>query len=118
VLDDFYNILGKIIIEVTANTQALLCLHSGFSFLDVVNALHFPSVKTFEWDSSQVSHMKTCPSICTLFLVLLPYQSVRMNTLHKYPFHRQQSVRNGEFSVLFNHKLNTFLLGLDMLRTK
>ena len=46
-----------------------------------------------------------------LTTVLLSYQSVRMETFHERQFHRQQSVRAGEFSVLFNHKAEHISLG-------
>jgi hypothetical protein len=88
----------------TSTYRPALWLH----LLDIVNALHFPSVKTFEWDSSQVSlHMYL---LLKLTVVLPPYQSVKMKTLYKQ-FHRQQSVRTGEFSVLFDHKAEHISLG-------
>ena len=34
-----------------------------------------------------------------------------METFHERQFHRQQSVRAGEFSVLFNHKAEHISLG-------
>jgi hypothetical protein len=46
-----------------------------------------------------------------LTTVLPPYQSVRIETLHENQFHRQQIVRAGEFSVLFNHKAEHISLG-------
>jgi hypothetical protein len=53
-----------------------------------------------------------------LTTVLPPYQSVRTNTLHEHQFHRQQSVVLVNFLFCLITKLNTFLLGRDMLLTK
>jgi len=46
-----------------------------------------------------------------LTTALPPYQNARMNTLLKHHFNRQQSVRTGEFSVLFNHKAEHISIG-------
>jgi hypothetical protein len=50
-------------------------------------------------------------TLLKLAMALPPYHSVRIKTLHKHQFHRQQSVRTGEFSNLFNHKDEHVFLG-------